>query len=98
MLSEETWSFTNRHIQSDNGDMKTLYPVEKTRVRRPIEIIEPHLAPRSTTSPVRLGRCASNLIAEWQERGPETLSGLAVRKLRLSFTPSQLMIAASAAA
>jgi hypothetical protein len=85
MLREETWSFTNQHIQWDDGDMKTFNPVEKTKVSRPIERIEPP-------------RCASKLIAEWQEHGPETLSGLAVRKLRLSFAPSQLMVAASAAA
>lgn len=64
--------------------MKTFNSVEKTKVNRPIEAIEPH-------------RCSSKLIAEWQESGPETLSALAVRKLRLSFAPSQLMVAATAA-
>lgn len=64
--------------------MKTFNPVEKTRVRRPIGMIERHSR-------------ASKLIAEWQERGPETLSGLAVRKLRLSFAPSQVVVAVSAA-
>jgi len=95
MLREETWSFTNRHIPPDDGDMKTFNSVEETKVSRPIETIEPHLVPRSATSPARLSRCASKLVAEWQEHGPETLSGLAVRKLRLSFAPSQLVIAAS---
>ena len=84
MLSEETWSFTNLHIQWDDGDMKTFNSVEKTKVNGRLETIEP---------PHR----ASKLTAEWQEGGPETLSGLAVRKLRLSFAPSQLMVAASAA-
>jgi hypothetical protein len=84
MLRNETWSFTDPHIQWDDGDMKTFNPVEKTKVSRPIETIESH-------------RSAWKLIAEWQQRGPETLSGLAVRKLRLSFAPSQLMVAASTA-
>jgi hypothetical protein len=38
----------------------------------------------------------SNFVAEWQQRGPEALSGFAVRKLRLAFVPSQSVIAASA--
>ena len=29
------------------------------------------------------------LIAEWQQRGPETLSGGAVAKLRLTFAPAE---------
>jgi hypothetical protein len=65
--------------------MKTFNSVEKTKVM-----------PRSTTPSAQLGRCASKLVAEWQQNGPETLSGLAVRKLRLSFAPSQLVVAASA--
>lgn len=39
---------------------------------------------------------ASRLVAEWQF-GPETLSGLAIRKLRLAFAPPQSAIIASAA-
>jgi hypothetical protein len=85
MLREETWSFTNQHIESDDADMKTFNSVQKTKVM-----------PRSTMSPARLGRCASKFVAEWQDRGPETLSGLAMRKLRLSFAPSPLVVAASA--
>jgi len=64
--------------------MKTSNSVEKTKVSGPLETVEPP-------------RRALKLIAEWQERGPETISGLAVRKLRLSFAPSQFMVAASAA-
>jgi hypothetical protein len=37
------------------------------------------------------------LIAEWQQRGPETLSGSALRKLRLAFALPQSVIIASAA-
>lgn len=51
----------------------------------------------TATSPVRFDRRASKFVVEWQEHGPETLSGLAVRKLRLSFAPSQLVAAASTA-
>jgi len=98
LKEEETLSFTNRHSLSGDGDMKTLNSVEKTKVSsRPVENIEPDMMARRTTSPTRLSRCASKVMAEWQERGPEILSGLTVRKLRLSLAPSQLMVAASAA-
>ena len=48
-----------------------------------------------TTRParLRLQSRASKLIAEWQQ-GPQTLSGLAVRKLRLALAPTQPAIAA----
>jgi hypothetical protein len=42
-------------------------------------------------------RRASKLVAEWQQRGPETLSGHAFRKLRLVFAPAQYVITASTA-
>jgi hypothetical protein len=29
------------------------------------------------------------VVAEWQQRGPETISGFALRKLRLAFAPLQ---------
>jgi hypothetical protein len=32
---------------------------------------------------------ALKLVGEWQQRGPETLSGRMLRKLRLVFAPSQ---------
>src|SRR5205085_2810876 len=35
---------------------------------------------------------APRLIAEWQQRGPETLSGYALHKLRLALAPSQSVI------
>ncbi|HEY2713639.1 MAG TPA: hypothetical protein VGI60_14085 [Chthoniobacterales bacterium] len=38
----------------------------------------------------------STLVAEWQQRGPETLSGYASRKLRLAFAPAEAVITASA--
>jgi hypothetical protein len=36
------------------------------------------------------------LVAEWQQRGPETLSGHALRKLRLALAPSQSATTAGA--
>ena len=49
---------------------------------------------RPAVSPVRLRlqSSAPKLIAEWQQHGPETLSGYAVRKLRLAFAPAQSVI------
>jgi len=38
----------------------------------------------------------SKLVAEWQQRGPETLSGYTSRKLRLAFAPAKAVITASA--
>ena len=32
---------------------------------------------------------ALKLVGEWQQRGPETILGFALRKLRLVFAPSQ---------
>jgi hypothetical protein len=64
---------------------------------RTIKAIERHmilplpLGPTSRIPPVRsktrrgelgLQSRASKLVAEWQQRGPETLSGYALRKLR----------------
>jgi hypothetical protein len=40
---------------------------------------------------------APGFVAEWQQRGPETISGYAFRKLRLTFAPTHLVIAAGAA-
>jgi hypothetical protein len=66
---------------------------------RTIKAIERHLRPRSTIPPVRLRLqpSAPGLVAEWQQRGPETLSGHAFRKLRLAFAPPQSVTTASAA-
>ena len=79
---------------------------------RTIKAIERHmilpvrLGPRSRIPPVRsktrrgelgLQSRASNLVAEWQQRGPETLSGHAFRKLRLVFAPPYSVTTAGAA-
>jgi hypothetical protein len=64
-----------------------------------IKAIERHMIPQSKVPPVRLGlqSRATELVAEWQQRGPETLSGHVVRKLRLALAPTQSVITASAA-
>jgi hypothetical protein len=61
-----------------------------------IQAIERRLNPRSTVESVE--RPSPVLIAEWQPRGPETVSGLAFRKLRLTFASPPSTIGASAAA
>jgi hypothetical protein len=59
---------------------------------------KPYTIPQSTTRPVQFEHArGSKLVAEWQQRGPEMLSGLAVRKLRLSFASTQSVLIASAA-
>lgn len=54
---------------------------------RTLKAIERHMTPSSKSDVVE--RSASKLIGEWQQRGPETLSGRMLRKLRLAFAPSQ---------
>ncbi len=39
---------------------------------------------------------APNFVAEWQQRGPETLSGLTLRKLRLALAPQSVTVASAA--
>jgi hypothetical protein len=71
---------------------------------RTIKAIEHHmtlpvrLGPQSKVPPVRLGLQSrgAKLVAEWQQRGPETFSGHALRKLRLTFTPTRSAITAGA--
>jgi len=48
--------------------------------------------------PVRLGPPAhpSKLFGEWQQRGPESLSGQIARKLRLTLASPQAVATASA--
>jgi hypothetical protein len=56
--------------------------------------------PASAISRVQLEPPAhkSKLFGEWQQRGPETLSGYVVRKLRLTLAPPQAVVAANASA
>ena len=52
---------------------------------RTIKAIERHMIPQSKA--VSVQSRAAKLVAEWQQRGPETLSGRALRKLRLALAP-----------
>jgi hypothetical protein len=54
---------------------------------RTIKAIERHMTPPSKREAVEPR--APKLVGEWQQRGPETLSGRMLRKLRLAFAPSQ---------
>lgn len=67
---------------------------------RTIEAIERHmiLPVRSQTHRGELGLQShtAKLVAEWQERGPEALSGHALRKLRLALAPTQSAMIATA--
>jgi hypothetical protein len=57
-----------------------------------------HIIPQWTVPRLRAGQpAAAKLVATWQQRGPETLSGIAVRKLRLAFAPADFVLTASAA-
>ena len=62
---------------------------------RTIKATERQLQRRAKAAAVE--RRGADLVAEWQQRGPETLSGHAVRKLRLTFAPPQSVVTASAA-
>jgi hypothetical protein len=52
-----------------------------------IKAIERHMAPPNKREAVEPH--APKLVGEWQQRGPETFSGYAVRKLRLALASSQ---------
>jgi len=54
---------------------------------RIIKAIERHMTQPSKSEVVE--RPAAKLVGEWQQRGPETLSGRMLRKLRLAFGASQ---------
>jgi hypothetical protein len=54
---------------------------------RTIKAIERHMTQPSKSEVVE--RSAAKLVGEWQRRGPETISGRILRKLRLAFAHSQ---------
>ena len=65
-----------------NKVSKTITVIERRMIRGPKHlVVQP------------FGR---KLVAEWQHRGPETLSGHALRKLRLAFAPAQSATTAGA--
>jgi hypothetical protein len=53
---------------------------------RTLKAIERHMTQPSKSEV--LERSAPKLVREWPQRGPETFSGYALRKLRLAFAPS----------
>ena len=53
---------------------------------RTLKAIERHMTQPSKSEVVEP---APKFVGEWQQRGPETLSGRMLRKLRLAFAPSQ---------
>jgi hypothetical protein len=61
---------------------------------RTIKAIERHM----TFKPSAESAEPMGFVAEWQQRGPETLSGRALRKLRLAFARTPSVLTASAAA
>jgi hypothetical protein len=63
-------------------------------MRRTIKAIERHMIPQPQAASIQ---SRARKLAEWQQRGPEALSGHTIRKLRLSFAPPQSVITASAA-
>lgn len=68
---------------------------------RTIKAIERYMMPpvrsQARGGEVGLPSRPAKLVTEWQQHGPETLSGYAVRKLRLAFGPTPSVITASAA-
>jgi hypothetical protein len=60
---------------------------------RTIKAIERHMIRGSASQPVRNGR--REFVVDWQQRGPETLSGRVNRKLRLVFAPAQSPVLAT---
>jgi len=64
-------------------------------MNRNIQLIECQLQQLATAEGVE--RRDANLVAEWQQHGPETLSGYGVRKLRLTFAPPQSVVTATPA-
>jgi hypothetical protein len=52
-----------------------------------IKAIERHMTSPSKREAVEPH--APKLVGEWQQRGAETFSGYALKKLRLAFAPSQ---------
>jgi hypothetical protein len=61
---------------------------------RTIKAIERHMVPRSKAAFVESR--ISKLVAEWQQRGPKTLSGLTLGKLRLVLASQSVTIASAA--
>src|SRR5437868_14281142 len=81
MLRQETWSFPRARCAADHCSQK-----RKEHMSRTIKAIERHMILPSKREAVEPH--APKLVGEWQQRGPETFPGYALRKLRLDFAPS----------
>jgi hypothetical protein len=60
---------------------------EANSMSRRINVIQRSMIPQSNAASVEPH--ASTFVGEWQQRGPETISGHAFRKLRFTFSPAQ---------
>ncbi len=70
------------HIGMRNKIINRIAVIEWPTIRRPKQSV---VRPRE-----------SDLVAEWQEHGPGTLSGLTLRKVRLTLGPTQSAAGAAA--
>ena len=57
--------------------------------------IQPIECQQQQATAEKVERRNAKLMAEWQQHGPETLSGYGVRKLRLTFAPPQSVVTAT---
>ena len=89
--------FHHSYMRSDDISMsKTIKAIERHLICQ----FGPPNSPIRRTGPVAgsgLPSLGSKLVAEWQQRGPETLSGYTSRKLRLAFARAEAVITVSAA-
>jgi hypothetical protein len=89
MLRKETWSFPTSRMRPDDVGMNNSmhYPIPLSTVSRDQS--------KTRRGEIGLSAATSKLFGEWQQRGPEGLSGLAFRKLRLTLVPPQSVAAAN---
>jgi hypothetical protein len=80
-----------RNVLLQTREIKSLRDIMKRQrqqsIRGGISVIGHYAISRTKSAVVQ--PLAQRFIAEWQQRGPETLSGRALRKLRLTFAPTQ---------
>jgi hypothetical protein len=84
-------------MSSHRIDMKNLITPMQSHEQND-QATKRYLIPKTQASLVSFRQQgALKLVAEWQERGLETLSGHTFRKLRVAFAQPESVIAASAA-
>jgi len=76
---------------------KTIKAIERHLIM-PVRPVRSAYWTDRSRSGIGLPSRGSKLVAEWQQRGPETLSGYTSRKLRLAFAPAEVVLTANAAA